>query len=121
MYNTFQGSGDVIKVTITDENDTVISPADVALSDVEIKILHRHSGNCIAQFHRGAATTDWQQFTVTSSKAYCYIQTDSTLDGKKGSYEVQVTLKVADVNFTGGYRLVIKKGILYQLNPAHNG
>lgn len=121
MYNTFQGSGDVIKVTLTDENDTVISPSDVALSDVQIKILHRGTGKCIAQFHRGVADTTWQQFTVTDDKAYCYINPDASINANSGAYEVQVTLLVADVNFTDGYRPVIKKGILYQLNTAHNG
>lgn len=115
----YQGESHTIRVTLKDSGGVVISPSLSTITNIEIRLVNRISGEVAVKWSR-VAQTGFQTFTIADDKCILYCD-ESTLKKKQsGNYDIEVKVITENVNMPGG-DVQIEKASLLSLNPANNG
>ena len=115
----YQGESHTIRVTLKDSEGTTISPSLSTITNIEVRLVNRVSGEVPIKWSR-EAQTGFQTLTVADDKCVLYCD-ESTLKKKhSGNYDIEVKVITENVNMTGG-DVQIEKAALLSLNNANNG
>lgn len=115
----YQGESHTIIVTLKDSGGVTISPSLSTITEIEIRLVNRVSGEVAKKWSRDAQT-GFQTFVVADSKCVLYCD-ESTLKKKQsGNYDLEIKIVTENINMEGG-DVQIEKASLLNLNPANNG
>lgn len=114
----FQGESSIIGVTLK-SGGVEIDPSLDTLTDIEIRLLNRVSGQVVAKYSR-EEKTGFTQFEIDNNKCICYCPYSVMSKRHIGNYDIQVNVITPNSNLPGG-NVEIQKGSLLNLLTASDG
>lgn len=116
---SYQGESHTLRVTLKDSEGATISPSLTTITNIEIRLVNRISGEVVNKWSR-LTQAGYDPITIADNKCVLYCD-ESTLKHKQsGNYDIEVKVITQNSNMAGG-DVQIEKAPLFTLNPASNG
>jgi len=116
---SYQGESHTIRVTLKDSEGVAVSPSLSTITNIEMRLVNRISGEVAIKWSR-VAQTGFETLSIVDDKCVLYCNESILKKKHAGNYDIEVKIIVANANMPGG-DVQIEKAALLNLNPADNG